>query len=187
MTGNKQTKTGFTLTELIVVTAIFALIITTTIGLMIAATQTQRKGIALQNIQDNGRHLMAFMAKEIRVSEIISIDTPPLTGILVIDPPDIGTEADGTEITYTFTWPQITRRAYIPKKVEGEKKYVWDTTPLNSDQVNIDGTFIIDGRETGDNEQPRVTIIMKVESSGAQTKEKAEIELQTTISQRNLD
>lgn len=188
MIGSKKNKNGFTLTELIVVTAVFALIITTAIGLMIAATQTQRKGIALQNIQDNGRHLIAFMAKDIRVSEIVSGDTPPLTGILVIDPPDTGSEADGTDVTYTFTgtpnW-QITREAYIYMEIGN--KWEWVTSPLNSDQVKIDGEFVIDGKTTDDNQQPRVTIIMKVESSGTQTEEKAEIELQTTISQRNLD
>ncbi len=189
MTGNKQTRTGFTLTELIVVTAIFALIITMAIGLMIAATQTQRKGIALQNIQDNGRHLLAFMAKEIRVSEIVSLDSTG-TNTLVITPPD---SLDNTDVTYTFIGPQITRRAYIfirkePEEPEPEEeKKAWITIPLNSDQVKADGEFVIDGREAGDNEQPRVTIIMKVESIGTQTKEKAEIELQTTISQRNLD
>ena len=187
MIGNKQTKTGFTLTELIVVVAIFALIITTAIGLMIAATQTQRKGIALQNIQDNGRHLMAFMAKEIRVSEIVSADSTG-TNTLVITPPD---SLDNTDVTYTFIWPQITRRAYIfmrqPEEEEEEEKKEWVTIPLNSDQVKIDGEFVIDGKTTDDNQQPRVTIIMKVESIGTPAKEKAEINLQTTISQRNLD
>lgn len=187
MTGNKQTKTGFTLTELIVVTAIFALIITMAIGFMIAATQTQRKGIALQNIQDNGRHLLAFMAKEIRVSEIVSLDSTG-TNTLVITPPD---SLDNTDVTYTFTGPQITRRAYIlmrqPEEEEEEEKKEWVTIPLNSDQVKADGEFVIDGKTANDSQQPRVTIIMKVESIGTQTKEKAEIELQTTISQRNLD
>jgi hypothetical protein len=123
------------------------------------------------------------------VSEIISNDSSPETSVLVIDPPDIGNDADGTEVTYTFTgspdW-QITRRAYIEKK-EGGPKYEWITSPLSSDEVKITGKFIIDGKIADDNEQPRATIIMKVESIGTQTKEKAEIDLQTTVSQRNLD
>ena len=187
ITCNKAKNKGFTLTELIVVTAIFALIIITAIGLMMAAIQTQRKGIALQSIQDNGRHLMAFMAKEIRVSEIVSGDAPPgPDDTLVIDPPNTGDpETDGTEVTYTFTGPQITRKAYIYTEVG--KKYEWVTAPLNSDEVNVIGKFIIDGKTAEDNEQPRVTIIMKVESKGTGDKEKAEIDLQTTVSQRNLD
>jgi len=48
--------------------------------------------------------------------------------------------------------------------------------------------FYIDGRESGgDDEQPRVTIVMKAQTTGAKIEEQAEINLQTTLSQRKLD
>jgi len=168
---NKQTKFGFTLTELIVAVAIFALVITGAIALLTTVFRTQRKSVAVQSVQDNARYLMGFMAKEIRMSEFRSFNGT--TQVLEIIHPVNG------DIGYTFTgapnW-QIIRED--------------DSTldKINSDEVEIDGGFYIDGRAVGgDNEQPRVTVVMKVKITGIKTEERAEINLQTTLSQRNLD
>ena len=58
---------------------------------------------------------------------------------------------------------------------------------INPDEVRVEGKFIIDGKTAGDDEQPRVTIIMKVEGTGTKAEEQAKINLQTTLTQRNLD
>lgn len=162
MIYNKDKK-GFTLVELIVGVAIFSLVIMVAVSLFTAVLRSQRKSIAIQNIQDNGRYLIGFVAKEIRMSEIRISDGE--TSILYIYHPEHG------DITYEFTGTQITR----------------NNEPINSDEVEVQGTFHVDGRSGGDEEQPRVTIVMRMRTIGTKVEEQARINLQTTLSQRELD
>lgn len=163
MTGNKKSKGGFTITELIVAVAVFALVITAAVSLLTMAVRTQRRALAIQDVQDNGRYLMGFIAKEVRMSEINNSDGQAT--VLSITHPDSG------DISYSFTGTQITRNG--------------DT--INSDEVEVEGKFYVDGRAPGgDDEQARVTIVMKVKTTGAKTEERTEADLQTTLSQRDL-
>lgn len=162
MIGNKQTKTGFTLLELIVAAAIFVLVMTVAVSLLTSALRVQRRAIAVQNVQDNGRYLMDFIAKEIRMSKIRTSDGQ--NTVLNISHPING------DITYEFTGTAITRN--------DEK--------INSDEVEVSGKFLVDGRTPGDDEQVRVTIVMKVKAVGVKIEEKTDIGLQTTFSQRSL-
>ena len=167
----KLKKSGFTLVELIVSVAIFSLVIAIASGLFSTILRSQRKSTNVQNIQDNGRYLMNFMAKEIRMSDIESPDgETPLLNINHLIHGDI---------TYTFTG------------ATGDPETAWQITrngqQINSDQVWVEGRFFINGKIGGDDEQPRVTIVMKVGTSGAKIEERTEINLQTTLSQRKLD
>ncbi len=161
--NNNYSKSGFTLMELLVASAVFSLVIIIAVGLLTAAIRNQRKSIAIQNVQDNGRYLIGFMAKEIRMSEFNVSDGEGAT-LTIIHP------VNGN-IIYVFTGTQLLRN--------GE--------PINSNQVEVDGRFYVDGKAAGDDEQPRVTIVMKVETTGIKTEERSEINLQTTLSQRKLD
>ncbi len=154
---------GFTLIELLVSITIFSLVISIALGLFTTIIRNQRKSMAIQNVQDNGRYLLGFMAKEIRMSEITSSDGESFSL-------DISHLEHG-DITYLFSGGQILSNA----------------EPINSDEVQVEGKFFVDGKTGGDNKQPRVTVVMKVKTTGIKTKEQAEINLQTTLSQRKLD
>jgi len=154
---------GFTLIELLVGVAIFALAITVASGLLMTGLRSQRKSIAIQNVSDNARYLIGFMAKEIRMSEFNAVDGE-ITQLNIAHP------VDGN-VTYRFTGTQILR----------------NDQPVNSDEVQVDGRFFIDGEAAGDNQQPKVTIVIKVTTIGTKAEEQAEIRLQTTLSQRDLD
>ena len=162
---------GFTLVELIVSVAIFSLVITVASSLFSTVLRSQRKSINVQNIQDNGRYLMNFMAKEIRMSDIENPDSEiPFLNI---------SHSIHGDITYTFTG------------ATGDPETAWKITrngqAINSNQVWVEGRFFIDGKTGGDDEQPRVTMVMKVGTLGTKIEERAEINLQTTLSQRKLD
>ena len=162
MIGNKRIR-GFTIIELIVAVAIFSIVATVAVGLLTNVLRSQRKVIAVQNIQDNGRYLIGFIAKEIRMSKIRSSDGG-MTILNIVHP-------ENGNITYAFSGTQILR----------------NTEPINSDEVEVLGSFYVDGKSVGDDEQPRVTIVMKVKTTGTKTEEQAEINLQTTLTQRNLN
>lgn len=164
--GNKKIKSkcaekgaGFTLIELLVGVAIFALSIMVAVNLFMSVLKTQRKSFAIQNVQGNARYLISFMAKEIRMSEINTSDGEQT--VLNITHPING------NVIYNFSGTQILR----------------SNEPINSDEVQVSGKFFIDGKTAG--RKPRVTIVMKVETTGAKAEQRAEINLQTTLNQRN--
>lgn len=151
--------------------AVFSLGIIIAVSLLTTALRVQRRSIVMQNVQDNGRYLISFMAKEIRMSEINNVSDGETTVL------DITHPLNG-DITYTFSgspgW-QIIRE-------DGS-----GAESINSDEVQVEGRFFIDGRTAGDNEQPRVAIVIEVRTSGTKSEEQAKINLQTALSQRNLE
>lgn len=160
-------KKGFTLIELIVGMALFVLVISIILNLFTTALRAQRKIIAQQNAQDNARFLLGFIAKEIRMSEIDSVSS----NILNI------TRHDGESVTYVFNNAE--------KKIERTDSST--SGSINSDEVLVTGSFYDLGVGVGDSQQPRVTIATKVETNSVKLEERAEINIQTTLSQRNLD
>lgn len=170
MRDNKNKKNGFTLIELLVGLMVFSLAVGVAINLFAAALRVQRKSIAIQNVQDNGRYLISFIAKEIRMGRIMNTDGETL--ILNINHPTNG------NIIYTFTGAPNWQILRTDANSSGS---------INSNEVNVDGRFFISGRAAGDNIQPRVTIIMKITNKGTKAEEQSEIDLQTTFSQRRLD
>jgi len=155
-------RAGFTLIELLVGLTIFSLTITAATGLFITAFRNQRKSIAIQNVQDNGRYLLGFLSKEIRMGKITSSDGETFN--LSISHPVNG------DISYSFSNNHIMRNGEI----------------IDSDEVNVSGRFFIDGRGA-DIEQPQVAIALEVETTGQKIEEHAKMNLQTTLSQRELD
>ncbi len=158
---------GFTLIELLVAMTIFVVVISVVLNLFIISLRNQRKVIALQNVQDNARFLLGFIAKEIRMSQINSVSAANL---------DI-TRHDGTNVVYTFD--------AIEKQIERNDGSI--SGPINSDEILVTGSFYDLGVGSGDGQQPRITIVLKVETSGLKTEEKAEINIQTTLNPRNLE
>jgi len=167
---NKNSR-GVTLLELLVAIAIFAVVITLVVTLFTTALKGQRRAVALQNVQDNARFLLDFMVKELRMSTINSASQDSL---------DI-TRSDGVEVTYLFSGGDLQRT------VAGDAA---SSGTINSQEVIVTGNFFvtgITGGPGGDNLQPKITIVLKVETSGEKGEEKAAINVQATLSQRVVD
>jgi len=163
----QDTNKGFTLVELIVATAVFVVVISVVLSLFMMGIRSQRKVVALQNVQGNARYLLAFIAKEIRMSEINNITSTTL---------DI-TRPDGESVRYFFNNTQ--------GKIERTDSST--SGPINSGEVSVTGSFYGLGIGKGDGQQARATIVMKAETSSVKPEEKAEINIQTTLNPRNLD
>ena len=157
---------GFTLIELIVGMGIFVIIISVVLSLFMSALTGQRKILAQQNLQDNARYLLGFIAKELRMSDIKSVST----NTLVIE------RHDGTEVTYTFDNSE--------KQIERNDGLT--SGPINSDQVLVTGRFYGSGIAPSDDIQPRITIVLKLETINNKPEERVELNIQVTLSQRNL-
>ncbi|MFH1129222.1 MAG: prepilin-type N-terminal cleavage/methylation domain-containing protein [Patescibacteria group bacterium] len=157
---------GFTLIELLVAMSIFIVVITIVFGLFSSAIKGQRRVIAMQNIQENARFMLEFMAKEIRMSIINSPDG-------VSDTLSI-TRSDGDDVVYAISNGRIFRDS--PSSDDA----------ISAEEVFVTGNFFIEGVGIDDT-QPKVTIEIKVQGIGDRPEEQAFIDVQTTLSQRVLD
>lgn len=153
---------GFTLVELIVATAIFSVVITMVIGAFSMAIKAQKKVIALQNIQENAKFILEFLAKEVRMGTI-STANGIRTNLVFI-------RSDETSITYVFTDGKITRNGVA----------------MNADEVEIIGRFYINGVGP-DNLQPKLTVVMQLKALGSEFEEETIINVESTLSQRVID
>ncbi len=158
-----KNKKGFTLIELLVAMTIFVVVVMIVFGLFSAAIRGQRRVMAMQNIQENARFILEFMAKEIRMSKINSVNAS------VLNVTRYGELFNDVEVEYVFYNGDLLK----------------DNVQINSDEVSVTGKFYYSG--ITDDGQPIITIVLKVQGIGSRTEEQSFVNVQTTLSQRVLD
>lgn len=165
-------KNGFSLVELIVAVFIFSVLVTIAGGSFVSALSLQRRALNIKRVEENGRFILELMAREIRVSNPINTSNnscPGLgTSILAFTHPVNGA------IEYSLSGNQIHRR------VNGV-----DSIISNPDIEVSRLTFCISGNTVGDDQQPRVTVILSLKTIGSAA-DVASLDLQTSVSQRVL-
>jgi hypothetical protein len=83
--------------------------------------------------------------------------------------------ASGEIISYSFDGSNINRTDSLT------------SGPINSNDVSIIGSFSVVGLGEGDGMQPKVTMAMKIQNISLKAEEKSNLEIQTTVSVRNLE
>ncbi|MBL7053523.1 MAG: type II secretion system protein [Candidatus Portnoybacteria bacterium] len=153
--------TGFTLIELLVALATFSIIIVSMASITFSIIQAQQKIFASQNSQEVSRYILESMNKEIRTS-LINSDSGDGVTVLNI------TNADNETFDYQFD--------------NSNKQLLRNGQVVSPDNIELTGSFYI----TKDTfpYQAIVTIVMKVDSTKSKIEQKAEINLQSTISSR---
>ncbi len=156
---------GLTLIELIVAIGIFGLVVTMAIGILVIALVSQRRIIALRNIEDNSRFTIESMAREIRTGKNFSSGVGSLSF----------TNAKGEAVIYRLNG------GIVEKSSDGGVNY----SAVTGSEANVNYlNFYLMGQAAGDSLQPRVTITMGATSQvGNQS---ANLKVQTTISGRFL-
>lgn len=162
---DKNKESGLTLIELIVAIGIFWLVIGVTIGVFVIAVSSQRRIIALRNIEDNIRFAEESMAREIRTGKNFSGGGSTLSF----------TNANGQAVVYRLN------SNIIEKSINGGSSY----SAVTGSEIAINYLyFYLMGQSSGDNLQPRITVTVGATSQvGNQS---ANIKVQTTISERLL-
>ncbi len=156
MTINKEE--GLTLIELIVAFGIFGLVIGMVFGVFGLAITSQRRIIALKNVNDNVRFAIESMAREIRTGKNFSKGADSLSF----------TNAKSEVVIYRLNGSTV-------EKSSGGGAY----SAVTGSETTIDYLrFNLDGP------QPRITITMGATSRiGSQS---ANLKIQTTVSSRLL-
>lgn len=189
--ANKTQQKGFTLIEIMVAVALFAVVMTISVGALLSLVDANRKAQALNSVMNNLNFALENMSRNMRVGTTyrcstsqavpVAIDTPQNCangGVLVAFEKFDGDPLDpADQVVYRYVDTRI------EKSSDGGATFI----PITASEVVIENmAFYVVGTTQGDTEQPR--IIMTVEgSAGISTRAVTRFSLQSTISQRLLD
>jgi hypothetical protein len=165
---------------MLVAATIFSFIMTAVTGLFTSALDMQRRGIGIQKVEENTQFVLESIAREVRVSKIMSDDAQcPLGGpiqprTLTIDHPDRGT------IDYEWAVDPATKFGRVFRTVGGVR------APMTAEDVEIVSlAFCVSA--SGLNDGPaRVTIPMTVRSTGGRERTRVALSVQTTVISRDF-
>ena len=176
---------GFTLIEMMVTVLIFSIIIGVTIGVFISAIRMQRYSLTYQQLLGQTSYAIEYMSRMIRMARKNTAGICP------------GMDAN---MNYQVTDGE-THIKFVNYEEDDCLEFFWDATQkqlkvdrigytepllLISEDLEVSSlNFYLSGESDADLLQPRVTIFMKVQGRGSGPQPK--IEIQTTVSQRNLD
>ena len=180
---------GYTLIEVLISVAIFGIIIAGPTGLFVLSLRNQNMSLALGETIDNTSHAVEYMSRALRMARKDKIGNCITQNYNYENP-----SADTSKIRFlnyqgycqefSLSGSQIMQK----KSTDGTSGGLLDTDAyLTSDDLSISNfQFLIVGGGQEDNLQPRITIVFHIAKSSAGTGLPA-INVQTTVSQRNLD
>jgi len=174
---------AFTLIEIMVAVAIFAILLTTFTGFFLSAVQAQRKALASQELIDNVSYNLEYMSRAIRMAR------KDLAGdcISMKNNYEITQQGRGIEFKnyqgecQEFFWNNSDNRLYESKNEE-----VLPLTPAGLEVLSFQ-LGPSDSWGQGQETQSRVTLYLEIKGKGEKPELQPEIKIQTTISQRNLN
>ena len=163
---NFRNNKGFTLVELLVAVAIFAIVALAATGIFVKVMNVQKKAFAIQEVQDNISYTMEIISKEIRMmSEITTKNTASSTLEFK--------NSKEKDIIYSLSG------GYLQRSVDGG-----DPQSITSSRVTVEELkFYVNDWDVISGPQPKVTvnIIMKISDTSFG---KAQTRLQTTLTGR---
>ncbi len=189
---------GFTLVEMIVAIALFAVVMLVAVGALLSLTGANRKAQALQSVMNNLNIALDGIVRNVRMGSAFHCGPGTFVGDGTDDCVDGGTTfsfkpycdpstcSASTESTwvYQFVAPQGSTKGYIQRSEDGGISWVQLTAP----EVSIDSmTFYVVGSKPGDAIQPKVLIVVKGEAGGVSAKTNTTFHVEATAVQRQLD
>jgi len=160
---NKES--GLTLIELIVAIGVFGLVVGMAFGIFGLAIVSQRRIIALKNVEDNIRFSVESMAREIRTGRNFSGGVGSIFFI----------NAKGESVVYRLSG------SIVEKSFDGGTSFL----PVTGPETAINYlNFYLAGQAAGDRLQPRITIT--IGATSWINNQSANLKIQTTISGRFL-
>jgi len=168
---------GFTLIEMVVAVAVFALVVGAASAIFVSSLKIQKQSLSSQELLDQTSYLMEYMSRAIRMAKKDDVE---IGGVVV-------NCLSGTKVNYEFDGQCLKFRNYKNEcqqfcldndRLKNEAG-VYLTSPdlkVKNFDVNLTGETQLDYL------QPKVSIVLNIEG-----REQAKVQIQTTISQRNLD
>jgi prepilin-type N-terminal cleavage/methylation domain-containing protein len=180
---------GFTLIEMLVALFIFSLIVGVLIGLFISGIRNQRNILLTQQLLDQTSFALEYMSRALRMA---LKEGQQSTGGNCLSQRGLNYEnpgSDSSRIKFINHLEQDDCQEFFLE--EGRIKQIKErgqVVSLTSDKLEVTSLkFNLIGQDQSDQHQPRVTIFLKIRGRGSLAGTIPELNIQTTISQRNLD
>jgi len=181
---------GFTLIEMMVSVIMFAIIVAAISGLFISGIRSQGRVLATQEILDQTSYVMEYMGRAIRMARKDLNGECTLVAKLNYEKTSSGTGGiifknyEGICQEFFREWDAI-EGVHRLKEIKGVTENYLTSPDLDVVSFNIgpDASW-----DQDDDDQPRVTIFLEIESGRPMvTGSPPKIQIQTSISQRSLD
>ena len=202
--GLRSGEEGFTLVEMIVAVALFAIVMMVSVGALLALSAANKKAQALQSVMNNLNISLDSMVRNLRTG------TDFYCGVGAYQPDGAG-DCSGGGPAITFTCNPATpdcvpgnRWAYqfycpvaltdgacptqgsIQRSEENGTPGTWEQ--ITSPDISISSmAFYVVGTAKGDDIQPKAIIVIEGNAGGGSAKTQTSFHLQTTAVQRQLD
>jgi prepilin-type N-terminal cleavage/methylation domain-containing protein len=171
-------KRGFTLIELLITIMVFSIVITGFLALFSSAFENQRKSLAQAHLLNSASYLTEYISRALRMAK------KDLTGSCITLKYNYENPGGDSSKIRFLNYNDECQEFFLQNGVLKVKKsgVTLSLTPSNLTVESL--KFEISGESQNDQLQPRVTFALKLKTSQQPSQI---INLQTTISQRDLD
>ena len=183
---------GFTLVEMIVAVALFAIVMLISTGALLALVGANRKAQALQSVMNNLNMALDGMIRSIRMGHLYRCGSSNPADPNCSSGGDIfyfesfeGTPAIGDDWAYAFDTTGVLCGINRLCKSEDNGGTFY---PLTAPEITIDAMdFRVIGATRGDLDQPKVVITLKGTAGARSVRTQTTFSIQATAVQRTLD
>ena len=185
----RKSEKGFTLVEMVVAVALFAVVMTICVDVLLSLVNANRKAQALQSVMNNLNIALDGMVRNIRegndfhcgAGSTVSPQDCPLGDTLFAFEPYGNVNTDSPWVLSFAQDSNGVGRIY--KSVNGQSPIAITAPEVSIDEMN----FYVVGTTQGDATQPKVIIVIKGSAGVAGTSARTTFHIQATAVQRALD
>ncbi len=192
---NNKNNRGFSLIEMMVSIALFAIVVTTSVGTLLVLVDANAKSQSIQIAINNLSFAIDVMTRQIRTGTdfYCANNQPAITSgsSLKSGVSDCANGGSAIAFTDTRTGQRVSfalahpNGTTIQRRIDGVGGNAWlDMTGSNINITNLD--FVVTGSGPSDDVQPSVTIFVEA-TVGDVTGLGSQFEIQTSVVQRKLD
>lgn len=183
MALKNQKNKGFTLVEILVSVAIFSSVVVVATNIFTISIAAQRKILAQQEITDQVSYAVEYIGRAIRMAqkETSGACLSSIGSNYQLTYSGNGIKFNTSNGNCWEFWLDTGNSQLMVK--QGSISF-----PLSSPKIKVTSFKVqLAGEGQGDNIQPKVTLFLTVKGGGDKPEAQPEIEIQTTVSQRNFD
>jgi prepilin-type N-terminal cleavage/methylation domain-containing protein len=183
----KQTHTGFTLIELMMSMALFAVVTVVATTALISITDASRKAQALQSVMGNLNTALDGMVRSVRMGSQYTVSG----GGERLEFTPYGADPADVSARWGYVWDDSDGdgskdalfKDYVPKGYASRVRVAVTAPEVRIEYVK----FYIDGELSTDTKQPRVLLVLRGQAGAEKVKTTTTFSIQASATQRLLD
>ena len=164
---------GFTLVELLIAVSIFAMLSVIISGIYLAFSKSQARTKVSQSLLNDAQYILETVAKEIKNNEIVEIETFGNEDVYTLK------KENGDLVAFEYDLGNLLSYGY---DVDSEGWWI-DLNDVDDFKITYFNIYL-NSDNLDEDEQPRVTISLRVDKTSTVAYEKVFYNLQTTVSSR---